>query len=132
MLPMTSHPLGQVFEAMMERWQDQIPDEWFLMTKNAYVFCFCICFHSYCISNLIVLIRTLLTVIWQIIESTYDFDNNYIDDMKEWENAKKINTKKTLKLKITIISQFTVCRFWFFVLSGVQLLKQVNEYYSKS
>jgi hypothetical protein len=86
---MTSHPIGQIFEAMMERWQDQIPDEWFLMTKNAYVFCFCIFFYSYCRSNLIVLIRTLLTVIWQIIESTYDFDNNYIDDIKEWENAKK-------------------------------------------
>jgi hypothetical protein len=27
MLLMTSHPLGQVFEALMERWQDQIPDE---------------------------------------------------------------------------------------------------------
>jgi hypothetical protein len=37
---MTSHPLGNVFEAMMEKGQDQIPDEGFLMTKdkNAYVF----------------------------------------------------------------------------------------------
>jgi hypothetical protein len=30
---MKSHPLGQVFEAMMEKGQDQIPDEGFLMTK---------------------------------------------------------------------------------------------------
>jgi hypothetical protein len=29
----TSHPLGNVFEAMMEKGQDQIPDEGFLMTK---------------------------------------------------------------------------------------------------
>ena len=42
--PMTSHPLGNVFEAMMEKGQDQIPGEGFLMTKdkNAYVF------YSYC------------------------------------------------------------------------------------
>jgi len=30
---MTSHPLGKVFEAMMEKGQDQIPDEGSLMTK---------------------------------------------------------------------------------------------------
>jgi len=30
----TSHPLGQVFEAMMEKRQDQIPDEGFLMTRK--------------------------------------------------------------------------------------------------
>ena len=30
---MTSHPLGNVFEGMMEKGQDQIPDEGFLMTK---------------------------------------------------------------------------------------------------
>jgi hypothetical protein len=30
---MTSHPLGNVFEAMMDKGQDQIPDEGFLMTK---------------------------------------------------------------------------------------------------
>jgi hypothetical protein len=30
---MTSHPLGNVFEAMMEKGQEQIPDEGFLMTK---------------------------------------------------------------------------------------------------
>jgi hypothetical protein len=30
---MKSHPLGNVFEAMMEKGQDQIPDEGFLMTK---------------------------------------------------------------------------------------------------
>jgi hypothetical protein len=30
---MTSHPLGNVFEAMMEKGQDQIPDEGFLMKK---------------------------------------------------------------------------------------------------
>ena len=30
---LTSHPLGQVFEAMMEKRQDQIPNEGFLMTK---------------------------------------------------------------------------------------------------
>jgi hypothetical protein len=30
---MTSHPLGNVFEAMMEKGQNQIPDEAFLMTK---------------------------------------------------------------------------------------------------
>jgi hypothetical protein len=36
--------LGNVFEAMMEKGQDQIPDEGFLMTKdkNSYVF------YSYC------------------------------------------------------------------------------------
>ena len=41
---MTSHPLGNVFEAMMEKGQDQILDEGLLMTKdkNAYVF------YSYC------------------------------------------------------------------------------------
>ena len=32
-LQMTSHPLGNVFEEMMEKGQDQIPDEGFLMTK---------------------------------------------------------------------------------------------------
>ena len=30
---MTSHPLGNVFEAMMAKGQDQIPDDGFLMTK---------------------------------------------------------------------------------------------------
>jgi hypothetical protein len=30
---MTSHPLGNVFEAMMEKEQDQIPDDGFLMIK---------------------------------------------------------------------------------------------------
>ena len=30
---MMSHPLANVFEAMMEKGQDQIPDEGFLMTK---------------------------------------------------------------------------------------------------
>ena len=30
---MTSHPLGNVFEAMMAKGQDQIPNEGFLMTK---------------------------------------------------------------------------------------------------
>ena len=30
---MTSHLLGQVCEAMMEKGQDQIPDEGFLITK---------------------------------------------------------------------------------------------------
>jgi len=34
MLQITSHPLGQVFEAMMEKRQDQIPDDGFLMTKK--------------------------------------------------------------------------------------------------
>jgi hypothetical protein len=36
---MTLHPLGNVFEAMMEKGQDQISDEGLLMTKdkNAYV-----------------------------------------------------------------------------------------------
>jgi len=29
-----SHPLGQVFEAMIEKREDQIPDEGFLMTKT--------------------------------------------------------------------------------------------------
>jgi hypothetical protein len=31
---MTSLPLGNVFEAMMEKGQNQIPDEGFLMTKS--------------------------------------------------------------------------------------------------
>jgi hypothetical protein len=31
---MTSHPSGKVFEGMMERHQDQIPDEGFLMTTK--------------------------------------------------------------------------------------------------
>jgi hypothetical protein len=37
---MTSHPLGNVFEAMpmMEKGQDQIPDEGFLMTKMSMYF----------------------------------------------------------------------------------------------
>jgi hypothetical protein len=30
---MTSHTLGNVFEAMMEKGQEQIPDEGFLMIK---------------------------------------------------------------------------------------------------
>jgi hypothetical protein len=30
---MTSHPLWNVFEAMMEKGQDQTPDEGFLITK---------------------------------------------------------------------------------------------------
>jgi hypothetical protein len=30
---MTSHPLGHGFETMIEKGQDQIPDEGFLMTK---------------------------------------------------------------------------------------------------
>jgi len=34
MLQITSHPLDQVFEAMMEKRQDQIPDEGFLMIKK--------------------------------------------------------------------------------------------------
>ena len=34
MLQTTPHLLGQVFEAMMEKRQDQIPDEGFLMTKK--------------------------------------------------------------------------------------------------
>jgi hypothetical protein len=34
MLQMTSHPLGQVFEAMIEKRQGQIPDEGFFMTKK--------------------------------------------------------------------------------------------------
>jgi hypothetical protein len=35
-----SHPLGNVFETMMEKGQDQIPEEGFLMAKdkNVYVF----------------------------------------------------------------------------------------------
>jgi len=35
---MTSHPLGNVFEAMMEKGQDQIPDEGFLMTEKPMYF----------------------------------------------------------------------------------------------
>ena len=34
MLQITSNPLVQVFEAMMEKRQDQIPDEGLLMTKR--------------------------------------------------------------------------------------------------
>jgi len=34
MLQMMSHPLGKVFEGMMEKRQDQIPDEGLLMTKK--------------------------------------------------------------------------------------------------
>jgi hypothetical protein len=37
-LQMTSHPLGNVFEAMMEKGQDQIPDERFLITKKRMYF----------------------------------------------------------------------------------------------
>jgi hypothetical protein len=33
MLQMTSHPLGHSFETIMEKGQDQIPDEELLMTK---------------------------------------------------------------------------------------------------
>ena len=35
---MTSHPLGNVFEAVMENGQDQIPDEGFLITKKPMYF----------------------------------------------------------------------------------------------
>ena len=35
---MTSHPLGNVFEAMMEKGQDQIPDDGFLMIKKPMYF----------------------------------------------------------------------------------------------
>jgi hypothetical protein len=38
MLQMASHPLGNVFEAMMEEGQDQIPDDGFLMTKMSMYF----------------------------------------------------------------------------------------------
>jgi hypothetical protein len=31
---MISHPLVEIFETMMDKRQDQIPDEEFLMTKN--------------------------------------------------------------------------------------------------
>jgi hypothetical protein len=34
MLQMTSQSLGQVFEAMMEKRQGQIPEEGFFMTKK--------------------------------------------------------------------------------------------------
>jgi hypothetical protein len=34
---MTSHPLRNVFDAMMEKGQDQIPDEGFLMTKMPFI-----------------------------------------------------------------------------------------------
>jgi len=45
-----------------------------------------------------VFIQVLLTVIWEIIENTYYFDIwHYIDDIKEWENAKKNNNKKQKK-----------------------------------
>jgi hypothetical protein len=35
---MMSHSLENVFEAMMEKGQDPIPDEWFLMTKMSMYF----------------------------------------------------------------------------------------------
>ena len=38
MLQMTSHLLENVFEAMMEKGQDQIPDEGFLMTEKPMYF----------------------------------------------------------------------------------------------
>jgi hypothetical protein len=38
MLQTTPHLLGQVFEAMMEKRQDQIPDEGFLMTKKENIY----------------------------------------------------------------------------------------------
>ena len=34
-------PLGNVFEAMMEKGQDQIPDEGFLMTKMPMYYSYC-------------------------------------------------------------------------------------------
>jgi hypothetical protein len=37
-LQMTSHLLGNVFEAIMEKEQDQIPDEGFFMTKMSMYF----------------------------------------------------------------------------------------------
>ena len=37
---------------------------------------------------LIVFIRVLFTVIWEIIENYFDIWD-YIDDIKEWENAKQ-------------------------------------------
>ena len=39
-------------------------------------------------------IRVLFTIIWEIIENYFDIWH-YIDDIKEWENAKKKIIKKT-------------------------------------
>ena len=65
---MMSLPLGQVFEAMMERRQDQILD------YKKYI-CF---FFTVNVNKILVFIWTLLCVIWEITENTYYFDNNYI------------------------------------------------------
>jgi hypothetical protein len=45
---MTSHLLGNVFEAMMENAQDQIPDEEFLITKKPMYFIVTVV-KSYCV-----------------------------------------------------------------------------------
>ena len=47
---------------------------------------------------------------------------------KQQQKKVKNHAKKPV---ITIISQFTACRFCFYFLSGILLLKQENEYYSK-
>jgi hypothetical protein len=46
---MISHPLVNVFEAMMEKGQDQIPDEGFLMTKMPMYFIVTVDKKSYCV-----------------------------------------------------------------------------------
>jgi dipeptide/tripeptide permease len=42
-----------------------------------------------------------------------------------------LNNRLKNKTVITIIFQFEVCRFCFYFLSGILLLRQENEYYSK-
>ena len=53
---MTSHLLGQAFEAMMEKGQNQIPDEGILITKMPMSF-------MVTVDKILVFIRVPLTVI---------------------------------------------------------------------
>ena len=42
-----------------------------------------------------------------------------------------LNNRLKNKTVFTIVSQFTVCHFCFYFLSGILLLRQENEHYSK-
>ena len=95
MLQMTSHPLGNVFEAVMEKRQDQIPDEGFLIKKR---------------KQYMTLFKSE-----KILKSTKKNLNNRLKNMQS----------KTVIIFLNFMSPL------FYVLSGMLLLRQENEYYSK-
>jgi hypothetical protein len=83
-----------------------------------------------------VFIRALLTVKF---EKSWHHDN--IDDIKEWENAKKQNKRrqkttlnnrlKQTKLSLQLFLNLQYVAFVSIFLSGIILLRQENEHYSK-